>query len=199
MNKKTGIYASVIIFTAVLGFALCMIIGTNNGSYISSMFIAWGFVPLICTFAACAKKEVKAVAYTAMAFAAIYGMLIAIVYFTQLTTVRVSELSEQTSILLDYSKFNLFFSYNLLGYAFMALSTFFTSLTLEIKDKGDKWLKAMLMFHGVFAIGCVVLPIIGVFKTGMEGGDLIGTLVLEIWCIYFMPICLLSYRYFKKQ
>lgn len=199
MNRKLGMYASLVTLAAVLCFALSMLISFDNGSYFSSMFIAWGFVPMICAFTAYSKKEVKAAAYTAMAFAAIYGVLIAVVYFAQLTTVRMSDLTGQAAELLDYSRFNLFFSYDLLGYAFMALSTFFIALTLDVKTKSDKWLKGLLMVHGIFAVSCFIMPMLGIFKPDMPGGDLTGTIVLEFWCAYFTPVCILSCRYFKKQ
>lgn len=46
----------------------------------------------------------------------------------------------------------LFFSLDLLGYALMSLATFFAGLTVEPKDKPSKWLRALLMIHGVFFI-----------------------------------------------
>ncbi len=197
MNRKFGMYSAILTFLAVFGFAAFRAIGSDMGSYFTSLFISWGAVPLVCSFAAFTKKEDKAAAYTAMAFAAIYGVFIAIVYFAQMTTLQ-TNLTDQASILLDYKRFGLFFNYDLLGYGFMALAFFFVALTLEVRDKGDKWLKILMLVHGVFWITGILLPVLGVFKADMAGGDLIGILVLEFWCIYFMPVCLLSYRYFKK-
>jgi hypothetical protein len=57
----------------------------------------------------------------------------------------------------------------------------------------------LLKIHGIFAISCFFMPILGIFNSNMTGGEIIGTMVLEFWCIYFMPICILSYRYFKKK
>lgn len=199
MNKKIGIYSSLLTLAAVTAFAVCMIAGTVYGSYISSLFIAWGFVPMVCSIASLSGKERKAAGYTAIAFSAVYAMLIGLVYFAQLTTVHLSKLNEQASALLDYSKFGLFFSYDLLGYAFMALATFFISFTIIPENRADKWLKMLLLIHGIFAVSCVVMPMLGVFKPGMAGGDLIGVLVLEVWCAYFIPVCLLAFYYFRKR
>jgi hypothetical protein len=33
----------------------------------------------------------------------------------------------------------------------------------------------------------------------MAGGDIIGVLVLEFWCAYFAPVCILSYLHFKNM
>jgi hypothetical protein len=184
---------------AVLGFALSMIIGSDFGSYISSMFIAWGFVPMVCSFASYSKKETKAVSYTAIAFATVYAVLIMVVYFAQLTAVRLSVLSEHASQILNYKNFGLFFSYDLLGYAFMALATFFIAFTIKAATKPDKWLKALLLIHGIFAVSGVLMPMLGTFKADMSGGNLIGVLILEFWCAYFVPVCILSYLHFRKQ
>jgi hypothetical protein len=169
----------------------------KNGGYFSSIFIALGFIPMICSYVSFVKNENKSLGITALAFSIMYGLIIVIVYFTQLTTVRLTQLSEEAIILLDYSKFNLFFNYDLLGYAFMALSTFFIGIELEAKNGTDKCLKILLVIHGIFSIICFIMPLLGIFNSNMAGGDIIGTLVLEFWCIYFMPICILSYKHFR--
>lgn len=199
MQNKIGVYSSILTFAAVFAFAVSMIVGTNYGSYISSLFISWGFVPMVCSLASLAGKDRRAAGYTAMAFSAIYAVFIALVYFAQLTTVQLSQLSEQASKLIDYSNFGLFFSYDLLGYAFMALATFFISFTIKPENKADKWLKMLLLIHGIFAVSCVIMPMLGIFKPGMAGGNLTGTLVLEFWCAYFIPVSLLALNYFRKK
>ena len=199
MNRKMGMAASAVTFAAVLAFAICMVFDpSDNGSYVSSLFISWGFVPMICAFAAQARADAKAAAYAAIGFAAMYAVMIGLVYFAQITTVRMSTLTPQAAALLDFSQFGLFFSYDLLGYAFMSMATFFIGLTIAPTDKCGKLLKTLLLAHGVFAVSCVVLPMLGVFKADMPGGDLIGTLVLEFWCVYFMPVCALAWRHFRK-
>jgi hypothetical protein len=205
LNKKLGMYSSLLTFFAVLAFALCMLLGAilnndiigKNGGYFSSIFIALGFIPMVCSYVSFTKIENKSMGITALAFSIMYGLIIVIVYFTQLTTVRLTQLSEEAVLLLDYSKFNLFFNYDLLGYAFMALSTFFIGIELEAKNGTDKCLKILLVIHGIFSIICFIMPILGIFNSNMAGGDIIGTIVLEFWCIYFMPICILSYKHFK--
>lgn len=196
MNRKIGIYSSAVLFLAVLGFAVSMIAGTDFGSYLSSIFIALGFVPMVCSLSAANGR--KAAGLTAIAFACVYAVLIGLVYFAQLTTVSLTPLSGEAAMQLNYSNFGLMFNYDLLGYAFMALSTFFIGLTIAPENKGDKWLRGMLLVHGIFAIACFIMPMLGIFRPGMEGGDLIGTLVLEFWCAYFIPVSILAFRHFVK-
>lgn len=199
MNKKIGIVSSIVNLCAVLGFALCMLLGSNLGSYFVCMFIAFSFVPMMCTLAIYATPENKAAGYIAMIFAGMYAVFILLVYFAQVTSVRLDSLNQQALKILDYQKFGLFFSYDLLGYGLMALSTFFAGLTIESKTKGDKWLKALLLIHGVFFISCFIMPMLGLFTENMQGANWIGVAVLEFWCIYFIPIDILMLLHFKKK
>jgi hypothetical protein len=191
--------ASAVTLAAVLGFAVSMLVDSDFGSFVSSILIALGFVPMIGAYTAFSGRETKAAGYAALAFSAVYAVFVLTVYFTQLTAVRLSDLSPEAAALLDYSKFGLMFSLDLLGYAMMALATFFVGLTIKPATKADKWLKALLMIHGIFAVTCLVMPMLGLFKPGMAGGDLVGVLVLEFWCAYFTPVCILSYLHFWKR
>jgi hypothetical protein len=207
MNKKIGIYSSMITFSAVLSFFICMLLGLilqnddihKMGSSLSSIFIAFGFVSMICSFNMYANKDNKLLGLIALSFSIMYAILIVIVYYAQITTIRLMSLSEEIAGLLDYSKFGLFFNYNLLGYSFMSLSTFFIGFKLETKNRQENILRYLLCIHGIFFVGCFTMPIFGIFNATMNGGEIIGTIVLGFWCIYFMPVCFLSYKYFKEK
>ena len=82
----------------------------------------------------------------------IYAVMILLVYFAQTTAVRLDSLDEQAMKILDYSRGGLYFSYDLLGYGMMALSTFFVGLTIDAKNKADQWLKCLMIIHGIFSI-----------------------------------------------
>lgn len=198
MNRKIGIFSSVINLFAVVGSAISMLLGTNLGSYLFSIFIAFSFVPMICSYAFYAKLETKLAGIVAVGFTAIYATLISLVYFAQMTTVKTGGLTAQAAALLDFQQFGLFFNYDMLGYAFMALSTFFAGLTVCVKSKADKWLKGLLLVHGVFFITCFILPMLGLFTPNMTGAEWIGIAVLEFWCVYFVPIGILSLIHFSK-
>ena len=197
MNKKIGVAGALVDLIAVLGFAACMLFGFNSGSYFCSMFIAFGFVIMMCGFLHFAAPECKTAGYAAAAFSAAYAAIILIVYFTQLTTVSFAALTEQTRELLDFQQMGLFFSLDLLGYALMSLAAFFAGLTVEPKDKPSKWLRALLMIHGVFFISCLIMPMLGVFQA--DSPAWIGVAVLEFWCAYFCPVAALSLHYFRGQ
>ena len=197
MNRKIGMTASAINIIAVAGFALSMLIGSNFGSYLTSIFIALGFVPMMCAFCLLAKPEVKLAGYLSMMFASMYATIILLVYFAQCTTVHRGGLSEQAAGILDYQTFGLFFNYDLLGYAMMALSTFFAGLTIEGKARSDRWLKALLLIHGIFFISSFLMPMLGVFSPDNTAAAWVGVAVLEFWCAYFIPVGILSFRFFR--
>ena len=152
---------------------------------------------MMCGFAFYAGERRKLAGYTSLAFAAVYAAIILLVYFAQLTTVRMDELTPQATKLLDFQKMGLMFSYDLLGYAVMALSGFFAGLTIVPADRADKWLKALLMIHGVFFVSCLILPMLGIFQA--DTSPWIGVAVLEFWCLYFCPVGILSMLHFMKQ
>ena len=198
MNKKFGMVSSIINVCAVAGFAFCLPFNFLFGAYVTSMFIALSFVPMMCAFASRGKSETKAAGNTAIIFAGMYAVVILMVYFAQVTTVRLEALNEQAISLIDYSTFGLFFNFDMLGYGLMALSTFFAGMTIKAKTKPNKALKWLLIIHGVFTVGCFVMPILGVFNSNMQGADWIGIAVLEFWCVYFIPVGILSFLHFKK-
>lgn len=59
----------------------------------------------------------------------------------------------------------------------------------------------LMMIHGLFFFGCLIMPMTGVFSASMsEGSDSIGGIIaLEFWCAYFLPIGILSIFHFKKD
>lgn len=196
MNKKIGMIASIINVIAVGCFAVSMLVNGVYG-YLASMFIAFSFMPMICGFACFAWKRGKLAGMVAVGFSIAYITIILLVYFAQLTAVRIDSLAEGARAVLDFQQYGLYFYYDMLGYALMALATFFAGLTVEVQTKADKWLKGLLMVHGIFFISCLLLPMLGIFTTQTESW--IGVAVLEFWCIYFIPIGILSYRYFAVK
>ncbi|MCI8526693.1 MAG: hypothetical protein HFF17_12435 [Oscillospiraceae bacterium] len=196
MNRKIAMTAAAVNLTAVLGFAASMLAGFGAGSYFSSMFIAFGYVGMACAFAYFAERPVKLAGYLSLALSAVYAAVILLVYFTQLTTVRLEALTDQAASLLDFQKMGLFFNLDLLGYALMALSTFFAGLTIRKKSRADRALRALLLIHGVFFFSCLIMPVLGVFRA--DSPAWVGTALLEFWCAYFCPIGILSLLHFSK-
>lgn len=199
MNRKMGMTASFVNVAAVVGFAVCMLAGTLFGSYLTSIFIAFSLVVMLCAFAHYSDESRRVAGWCGIAFGAMYALCNSIVYFTQITTVRMDKLSGQADAMLNFQNYGLMFNYDMLGYCLMAIATFFAGLTVDVKTKADKWLKWLLLIHGIFAISCFIMPLLGLFSADMSGGEWIGTAVLEFWCVYFIPVGILSCLYFKRQ
>ena len=199
MNKSIPKIGAAIVATSVFLFALCMIVDFPFGSYLVCMFLPIGYIMMAAGFQHACSDERQVAANIGMVFSAIYAVLIFLVYFAQTTSVRQEPLTEQAIRLLDYQRGGLLFNYDLLGYGMMALSTFFIGLSVEANSASDKWLKYLLMVHGVFFLGCFIMPMTGVFTTmasGETGSG--GTVALLIWCIYFFPIGVLAYKHFTE-
>ena len=82
----------------------------------------------------------------------------------------------------------------------MALSTFFTGLTIEAKLKADKVLKWLMLMHGIFFLVCLIMPITVVLRqTADADAGKGGVIALECWCAYFIPVGVLSYIHFGDK
>ena len=199
MNRKTGYYSSLAVTVTTALFAFGIITNNSSLSYFVCLFLAWGYIMVACSFAAEADLSRKALAYGGIAFACVYGVLISIVYFTQLSTVANQTLSKDMLQMLSYETMGSFlFNLDLLGYGMMAVSTFFIGMTIKPANKSDKRLKILLMIHGIFAPACVLMPMLNIFNPSLEGGADIGSIMLLFWCALFIIIGILSILHFQK-
>lgn len=199
MNRSIPKIGAAVVTVSVFLFAVCLITDFSFGSYFVCMFLPIGYIMMSAGFHHESDEEHKVAANVGMIFSAIYAVLIFLVYFAQTTNVRLDNMNEQALKILDFKRGGLIFSYDLLGYGMMALSTFFIGLTIKAKSKADKWLKYLMMIHGVFFISCFIMPMTEVFSEMSDGGTSIGGVVaLVFWCIYFLPIGILAFLHFKK-
>ncbi len=200
LNKMIPKAGSAIVAATVFLFAMFLIINYSMGSFFVCLILPIGFIMMTAGLHGECEDDRKVAANIGLILAAVYATLIMLVYFTQLTTVNNEQLNEQATNLLDFSKFGLIFNYDLLGYGVMALSTFFTGLSMKPKNKTDKWLRALMIIHGVFYFSCTFMPITGMFaKMSSDGEGIGGRLALVAWCVYFLPVGILSFLHFGKR
>lgn len=200
MNRIIPKIGAAIVTITVFLFAVCMIVDFPFGSYIVCMFLPLGYIMMVVGFQYESCEERRVPANIGVAISVIYAVLIFLVYFAQTTSVRLEDLNEQAVRILDYQRGGLLFNYDLLGYGMMALSTFFIGLSIIPKSKADKWLKYLMIVHGVFFISCFIMPMTGVFTSMASGeGENGGTIALLGWCAYFLPIGVLAYKHFQKE
>lgn len=199
MNKLIPKIGALIVAVTVFLFAVCLIFGFNFGSYLVCMLLPIGYIMMAAGFHHECREEQRVSANIGLVFSAIYAVLIFLVYSAQTTSVRLEDLNEQAILILDYQRGGLLFNYDLLGYGMMAL-TFFIGLSIKADSKSDRWLKYLMMIHGIFFVGCFIMPMTGVF-IGMADGktNIGGVAALIAWCAYFLPIGILAYRHFGKK
>ena len=200
MNKTISKAGSAVVTVTVFLFALFLLFNYSLGGYFVCLILPVGFIMMTAGLHNEIESDRKVAADIGLVLAAVYGVFIMLVYFSQLTTVNNEQLNEQASKLLKFSYYGLIFNYDLLGYGVMALSTFFTGLAIKPKNKADKWLRALMIIHGIFYLSCTFMPMTGMFANMSSGGDgLGGRLALVAWCVYFLPIGILSFMHFNKQ
>ena len=200
LNRTVPRIGAAVVAVTVFLFALCLIIDFTFGSYLVCMFLPIGYIMMAAGFHQENTDDRKAVSMIGMVFSAVYAVLILLVYFAQTTSVHLGTLSEDALRILDFKRGGLIFNYDLLGYGMMALSTFFIGLSFNAGNKEEKWLKYLMMIHGIFFVGCFIMPMTGVI-TGMANGETShgGVIALVCWCAYFLPIGILAYRHFGRQ
>ena len=200
MNKTISKAGSAVVTVTVFLFALFLLFNYSLGGYFVCLILPVGFIMMTAGLHNEIESDRKVAADIGLVLAAVYGVFIMLVYFSQLTTVNNEQLNEQASKLLKFSNYGLIFNYDLLGYGVMALSTFFTGLAIKPKNKADKWLRALMIIHGIFYLSCTFMPMTGMFANMSSGGNgLGGRLALVAWCVYFLPIGILSFMHFNKQ
>lgn len=200
LNRTVPRIGAAVVAVSVFLFAVCLIVNFSFGSYFVCMFLPMGYIMMAAGFHHESTDDRKAVSMIGMVFSAVYATLILLVYFAQTTSVRLGGLSEDALGILDFRRGGLIFNYDLLGYGMMALSTFFIGSSIQADSKEGKWLKYLMMIHGIFFIGCFIMPMTGMFA-GMTNGETVngGVIALVCWCVYFLPIGILAYRHFGGQ
>lgn len=200
MNGLISKIGAAIVSVTVFLFAVFLIIDYTYASYFVCMFLPLGYIMMAAGFHNECSEDRKVAANIGMVLSAVYTVLILSVYFAQTTSVRLEIMTAQAERILNYKYGSLFFNYDLLGYGMMALSTFFIGLSLEPATKQDKWLKALMLIHGIFFLSCFFMPMTGLFLDMSDGSTSNGgAAALVAWCAFFLPIGILSFIHFNKK
>jgi len=200
MNRTVSMTGAALVTITVFLFAVFILANFNFGYFFVCMILPVGYIMMAAGLHHEAGEKTKVAANTGLALAAVYAVLVLLVYFAQTTTVRLETLNDQAARVLDFGKGGLIFNYDLLGYGMMALSTFFIGLSMKAECKRDKWLKALMMIHGAFFPGCFIMPMTGMFShmgEGKSGNG--GYMALLFWCVYFIPIGVLAFLHFRDR
>ena len=198
MNRITAKTGAAIVTLTVFLFAVFILTKFSLGQYFVCLLLPLGFIMMTAGLHHESADDRRVPAIIGLVLSGVYAVTVMLVYFSQCTTVSNEELSEQASRILVFGRGGLIFNYDLLGYGIMALSTFFTGLAFKAEDKPDKWLKWLLIIHGAFFPGCIIMPMTGMFINMSESSGGGGNIALLIWCVYFLPIGVLAFGHFGK-
>lgn len=200
MNNTISKIGAAIVTVTVFLFAVFIISGFSAGQYFVCSVLPIGYIMMSAGFQHECGQDRKVAANIGMVLAAVYAVLVLLVYFSQNTTVRLVTLNEQAGRLLIFQPGSLTFNYDLLGYGIMALSTFFIGLSIKAENTTDKCLKWLMIIHGAFYPGCFIMPMTGMFLSMADGEHgKGGDIALLFWCIYFIPIGMLAFLHFGKD
>ena len=200
MNRTVSMTGAALVTVTVFLFAVFLLLDIPFGFYLVCMFLPVGYIMMAAGLHHESGSDRKVAANTGLVLAGVYAVLVLLVYFAQTTTVRTDTLNDQASRILNFRRGGLIFNYDLLGYGMMALSTFFTGLSMKAETKADRWLRRLLIIHGAFFPGCFLMPMTGMFASMADGkGGNGGYIALLLWCLFFLPVGALAFRHFRLR
>ena len=81
----------------------------------------------------------------------------------------------------------------------MALSSFFSWLSIRAESRTHLCLNRLMLIHGIFFISCFFMPMTGMFTGMADSKGNGGSLALLFWCAYFFPIGALAWKHFNSE
>jgi hypothetical protein len=209
MNKNSsfaiGRAAALLIAVETIVFAISLIWEiiipsefAKNLGYIASLLIAPSVVSMMAAFYDGTREKLKIFALLALVSSIIYAPFCISTYFLQLSIVAFNplDLSNEVMKAINFVPGSPVFAIDMLGYGFLCLSTLAAGFALV--EAKDKVLRALCFFHGALVVPTLASPIIsGIFRSTSGQTNDTGNYVLLFWCVVFVPIALLFFRYFK--
>lgn len=128
---------------------------TDMVSFVACFILAPFFVIMIVCLHYSTPIEKKVWSNIGIVFAVIYAVCILMTYYIQLAVVMNNPRSLSTDILEPFVYSNVgsvMFSIDMLGYAFMALSTLLTAAIFAKNSKLENWIKRFFILHGLLFI-----------------------------------------------
>ncbi|MDX1940892.1 MAG: hypothetical protein SFU99_10105 [Saprospiraceae bacterium] len=164
-NAKTiGYWSAVISLLFALGYSVAQLLSTFKmlphpqdlfWLFLPSLFLAPPFVVTMICLHYSVSENLKIWTAIGVAFAIMYGVLVDLVYFSQLTVVVPAQLRgeiNETHVLIFGTK-TFLMAVDCLGYFFMSLSTLFAAFAFR-NQVNRKWLYRGMLYNGL------LLPVI---------------------------------------
>ena len=200
LNRTTinvGIISAIGAGLCTALFAIFIIIGADMYSYFICLLLSIFYLVMSVSNNSIVKDSNKMISNIAVVFAVIYCTLICIVYYTQISFVRLGNPSKEAlSVVAYFPPKTAFFAIDILGYTFLALSTLFIAFSIE----KNKILKIILIIHGIVGTLGFITPLLPYFYEMQENSsDNTDSIALFSWCILFISICFLFAKYFINK
>ena len=195
--KKMAIWSAISTGLFVLLFGITIFIEKlTMFAYASSIGIAISFLIMTISNEYFTSSEKSIHAKIAKSFAVIYCVLVCIVYYIQISFVRLGSPSPEALSIVAYAPpRTAFFALDILGYFFMSLSVLFLSFSIDT----NKLLKTSLLIMGLWGAGCIVVPLLPfLYEASDDSSDIFGIIVLALWSILFIPLSLMLARHYSN-
>ena len=200
--SKAGKISSLLAGICTVLFGLLIILDfatpTIMFQFIVCFILAISFVVVVNSLYSIADPKHKLWGRLTVSFAIIYAVYICLVYYSQLTVVRLGLVPGDYLPLIEFTPGTWLFAVDMLGYTFLALSTLAASFHFRGKGLAGK-IRVLLIVHGALAIPVALFPALPLFGSAenVQSANLGGSFALLAWCVVFAPICFLLERYFS--
>lgn len=191
----TAVFALSLIWGLVFHTTLDQIVG-----YVASLFLAVSVVVMMASLYDQTGRELRIFGLLALAAAVIYATFCAANYFIQVAVVALNPLDHPSDViqLVRFVPGSPAFAIDMLGYSFLCLSTLAAAFVLT--DPRDKTLRFLCYVSGALALPTLAAPIIsGVFRSTSSQANDVGSYILLLWCLLFIPLALLFGKHFHAS
>lgn len=204
---RIGFIASLIAAAAFFFFAAFLVAGlfgvnTMLGSFTVCLIGAPAFVAMLAAVHGCVSPRMRTWSRLGLSFSIIYAVFILTCYYVQLAVIRINNLGLSREVLraFEYSPGSVLFAVDMLGYAFMTLSTL-VIIPVFGTSAFEKRLKILLLIHGMMFIPTIIFPLLRMAPpaAGAGGGADAGVFALLGWCAVFVPLAVMLAAWFRRQ
>lgn len=197
--ERVGYWSALTVLALTLLFGLAMALGLvglslGGAPYLICLLLAPAFLVMMTALHHQVPPERRLWSHLGVSFAVIYTVLVAIVYYVQLTAARAGGPDLLPFI---YTPGTVFFAVDMLGYGFLCLATWGAAPVFG----PSSWIRRLFLLHGWLAVPTLIFPALLPVSAGGGGGggsDLFGHLALLLWCAVFAPLAWLTARYFQE-
>lgn len=201
-TQRLGFWSASLVTFWVVVFGLLLLGGifgrfAKTPSFAVCLFLAPSFVAMMVSINCHDDHENKRVwAKLGVSFASIYAVLVSMTYYLQLTAVRTAPDGGPFA----FAPGTALFAVDMLGYAFMCLSTLCVAPVFANGDRLSTGIRRLCIVNGLLAVPTLVAPaFMSGAATPSAANSATGDLALLSWCVVFAPFAFMVAKYFWRQ